>query len=777
MAFIIGKYKTKCEKAKKERLRKKVVEGIVKMLDNVNPYVHQFRSTKERFNTNPKETLHIEDGFRLGIQKRTTDVTARHKRQNINMRQWYAFRLQERENECHTLLHSKRLFQQFLVDSYTSIESNRLRYLRMNHKCLRSDSFDSIRQAENDGKIDMHDQGTRFLLPASFTGGPRYMKNMYLDAMAVCKHFEFNRKGLLGKTVASMYTIEFQKRGLPHAHILLFMVLGSKFPTTDDIAKIISAEIPDKKKEPELFEVVKDMIIHEWKSSKMYPKTYVEKTTMNKEGFPVYRRRELYDRFIEKNGFKCDNIYVIPYNKELSLCYRAHINVEWCNKTGSIKYLFKYINKGQDRCIVAVENPSNAKQKGIVIFKDDDTYEEVTSHVLIENTMFMGWFELNKVSSVARKLTLAEIPTRFVWNKKERKFNDRKKGFSIGRINYALRKIEQAFYLCVLLNIVRGPKCCKKIKKFNNVQYSSYKETCFARSLLEDDQEYIDDIVRTSFPGSASCMRQYFVVTIMSNSLSNLEVVWKFLYEDIEYRRRKLLNIPYMGRTPHSKFGLPINPDEFSTCSLTQGSDQANLIKAASLIIWDEAPMMSKHCFESLDMSMSDIVENKDNLLFAGKVVILGGDFRQMLHLTKNIRLMSNNLSPEEAKDLEEFSQWILDVGDGNIGEQNDGEALIDIPEEFLILDARDQLNEEKIYLNSDTINASDKLSVNDKALTPDFLNTIKFSGLPNHSLRLKAGCHVMLLKNIDPTGGLMNGTRLQITKMYDLMIKAKVIT
>ena len=34
-----------------------------------------------------------------------------------------------------------------------------------------------------------------------------------------------------------------------------------------------------------------------------------------------------------------------------------------------------------------------------------------------------------------------------------------------------------------------------------------------------------------------------------------------------------------------------------------------------------------------------------------------------------------------------------------------------------------------------------------------------------------------MLLRNIDPIGGLMNGTRLQITEMYDFMIKAKVIT
>lgn len=61
--------------------------------------------------------------------------------------------------------------------------------------------------------------------------------------------------------------------------------------------------------------------------------------------------------------------------------------------------------------------------------------------------------------------------------------------------------------------------------------------------------------------------------------------------------------------------------------------------------------------------------------------------------------------------------------------------------------------------------------------LTPDFLNSIKASGLPAHSLRLKIGCHVMLLRNIDAREGLMNGTRLQITQMVEYVVEARVIT
>ena len=55
---------------------------------------------------------------------------------------------------------------------------------------------------------------------------------------------------------------------------------------------------------------------------------------------------------------------------------------------------------------------------------------------------------------------------------------------------------------------------------------------------------------------------------------------------------------------------------------------------------------------------------------------------------------------------------------------------------------------------------------------TPDFLNTIVASRLPNHKLRLKVGVSVMFLRNLDIQNGLFNGTRLIITTMRKYVLR-----
>jgi len=59
-----------------------------------------------------------------------------------------------------------------------------------------------------------------------------------------------------------MYNIEFQKCGLPHAHLLLFLHPCRKYPTAMDIDKVISAKIPCPKVDLELNACVKERMIH-----------------------------------------------------------------------------------------------------------------------------------------------------------------------------------------------------------------------------------------------------------------------------------------------------------------------------------------------------------------------------------------------------------------------------------------------------------------------------------------------------------------------------------
>ncbi|XP_070002745.1 uncharacterized protein [Nicotiana sylvestris] len=280
------------------------------------------------------------------------------------------------------------------------------------------------------------------------------------------------------------------------------------------------------------------------------------------------------------------------------------------------------------------------------------------------------------------------------------------------------------------------------------------------------------------------------------------------------------------GRTAHSRFVIPLNVTEDSTCNIKQ----------------------------ALDKTLRDILRFKDasNLHrpFGGKTIVLGGDFRQilpvipkgsrqdivnaslnssylwphcqLLKLTKNMRLQGNEIGTH-LDELRVFSDWVLAIGDGIVGTSVEGNEKVLIPDDLLIkqsvdptsaivestypdfnsrcnnigylqqrailtptLDMVESINEymislnqsyEKSYLSSDTICSSDNTySALEHVHTPEFLNTIKCYGVPNHALTLKVGIPVMLLRNIDQSAGLCNGTRLIITKLGNQVIEAKVL-
>lgn len=66
------------------------------------------------------------------------------------------------------------------------------------------------------------------------------------------------------------------------------------------------------------------------------------------------------------------------------------------------------------------------------------------------------------------------------------------------------------------------------------------------------------------------------------------------------------------GRTAHSRFKIPIEVDESTICHIKRGTMLADLIKSTSLIIWDEALMTHRRCFEALDRTLRDILAEDD---------------------------------------------------------------------------------------------------------------------------------------------------------------------
>ena len=110
-------------------------------------------------------------------------------------------------------------------------------------------------------------------------------------------------------------------------HLLLFLHPDNKYPSSDDIDQIISAEIPSHENDPELYTLVQNYMIHglcgilqskspcmkEGKCSRFYPKMFHSRTVLDSNGYPIYCRRND-GRTISKNGVIIDNRYKVPYN-------------------------------------------------------------------------------------------------------------------------------------------------------------------------------------------------------------------------------------------------------------------------------------------------------------------------------------------------------------------------------------------------------------------------------------------------------------------------------
>lgn len=128
-----------------------------------------------------------EDGWWEHIEYNPDTTAPTIQRENLTLREWFAYRIQQRPKELSIMLYGRRLFQQFLVDGYSMIESQRLQWVRGHQTEIRADMYKGLSDALLRGDRDPSMVGKRIVLPSSFTGGSRYMQQNYQDAMAICR--------------------------------------------------------------------------------------------------------------------------------------------------------------------------------------------------------------------------------------------------------------------------------------------------------------------------------------------------------------------------------------------------------------------------------------------------------------------------------------------------------------------------------------------------------------------------------------------------------------
>ncbi|GFW34180.1 helitron_like_N domain-containing protein [Trichonephila clavipes] len=227
-----------------------------------------------------------DDGYHFNI-KMINPQTGEGTNKKVSAMNYYLYRLMIRQNAENHILKCRQLFHQYIVDMYAKIETEQILYIRLNQTELRSEQYIHLRDAiVNDGNVNPNELGRMAILPSTFTGSPRHMHEYAQDAMTyvhaygrpdlfvtfTCNPTWNEIKELLlvgqsssdrhditarvfkqklkcfmdfiikhhvfGETRCWMYSIEWQKRGLPHAHILVCEECLTTQRETVEVARI-----------------------------------------------------------------------------------------------------------------------------------------------------------------------------------------------------------------------------------------------------------------------------------------------------------------------------------------------------------------------------------------------------------------------------------------------------------------------------------------------------------------------------------------------------------
>ncbi|XP_068328108.1 uncharacterized protein [Pyrus communis] len=471
-----------------------------------------------------------EDGYTKGLPWNPAFKGKKPKTGGVSMRAFLGYQIQDRPGQDSTLLKGGRLFQQYLVDAYATLEEDRLDFIRTNQSSLRTERLKGIHEALKNGNASGSDIGKRIILPTSFTGSARYMINNYQDAMAICRHlgnpdlfitFTCNAKWPeiiedlrerpgckaedrpdiisrifkakldhmikyiksgkpFGKIESVIYTVEFQKRGLPHCHILVWVNKEYKCHSPSDVDSIISAEIPSE--------------------------------VFDKDGYDVVAQ------------------YLCPYEAVWRL----------------LQFHIHFREPAVQRLCVHLPSDQN------VVFKDNDSLNYVVNQPDLQNTMLTKWFEMNTQDPNARQLSYVEFPSKYVWNSENKEWTRRKNGKSLGRVAYVHPVAGELYYLRLLLNYQKSGFCFDDLRTIRGVLQPTFQAACNSLGLLGDDKEWNNAMLEAMVTASSHQLRQLFVTLVLFCDVADpttlFEAHWKMMCDDISIKMINAFGLQDMSK-------------------------------------------------------------------------------------------------------------------------------------------------------------------------------------------------------------------------------------
>ncbi|XP_074323021.1 uncharacterized protein LOC141659970 [Apium graveolens] len=525
-------------------------------------------------------------------------------RRHVSLREYYCYKIMIRTSEGLTPHLAGRLWQQYVVDQFAAIEQYRLDWVSTHQTTIRVDLYNSMRDALRIGDHDPMHVGKAVILPASFTGSQRYMSQYFKDSLAIChaighpslfltmtcnskwpeiqemlkllpnvdpvdapdivsRVFKLKLDQLLdlikkmnyfGKF---MHVIEFQKRGLPHVHMLIWLSPESRPNSIEKVDQLVSAEIPDKNYDPIAYEAVKNYMMHGPYSKDIYTSpcmvnrkmhAFNGNTYFDDCGFPVYRRRNT-SRVINKKGINLDNQYVVPYNRDLLLRFQCHINLEICNSSRLLKYLFKYCLKGHNTATMLLKKKSN-KSGSEQTTRSVKNLDEVKNFLdgryvcASEASWRIFGFDIHHRSPGVERLPIHLLGQKYLNFQSSADLENVCKNATSKKSKLEAWFVANSEFPQARNLTCKGALSFSQLRTIDGTTYDTFKEASGALGLLNNDKQWHDALEENVFSAMPIQIRAMFVNILaycsVSDPLALWEKHWPTLSNDVLYIRRKI---------------------------------------------------------------------------------------------------------------------------------------------------------------------------------------------------------------------------------------------